>query len=218
MNKKVLLILPLTTLLASCNLLNRFFASNETTSSSKETSNESDTKSLSTSEESFTFKGIKTFNFRNIPFNVGTKVADKRIEFEDFLNQEERIVDYLDINNIFVQPVGDPDEGNKSLCVGSSSGGGRITFNFFYTVKRISFTIQAYHKYIAYSDSWSIDEGELEVEGHSYTNLSYSSSNSAPDIVVDEFELDYYQFSISFSNSDAYSRTYIHELTVEYYE
>ena len=174
MNKRLFLSLPLILLLAGCNIAktsNQSAGSGESSNGSasasqSESSFDSSGSSSSSSQSSGT---TKTFDFTKTPFTGtgGIKVENKKAEFLEYLNTDGDYVTSITVDDcVYFQPIynADGSQNGLTLCVGTASYGGSISFTFAESIKSISFTLQAYHKY--YSSAFHADDSSaLTVEG-----------------------------------------------------
>ena len=91
-----------------------------------------------------------------------------------------------------------------------------MTFNFVYSVSKITFTLQGQHKWNGASSTWTMDSNsQLDVEGHHYA-LGSTDTSKAPDEVTDSITINPAKKSITFSNSGDHQRGFLHSLTIEY--
>ena len=226
MNKKLFLSLPLALLLAGCNIVK----TSSQSAGSGESSNGS--ASASQSESSFDSSGssssssqssgtTKTFDFTKTPFTGtgGIKVENKKAEFLEYLNTDGDYVTSITVDDcVYFQPIynADGSQNGLTLCVGTTSYGGSISFTFAESIKSISFTLQAYHKY--YSSAFHADDSSaLTVEGHDYT-LDTSLTSGMPPMLEDTIQLSPAKKTITFSNSEEHQRSFVHNFTVEFAE
>lgn len=158
-------------------------------------------------QETFSFKGVFATSGANV-FTTNPLAALKGV-FGTLLDDtnEEGITG----SSCAFQYVG--GESPTSLCVGTGSYGGEINFKFNYDIKAISFTIQSYYK--PYNTTLGVDiASEMTVEGVNY-DLS-SDGTSVPMEESHTYTLPSAKKTLSFSNSAAKHRAYLHELTITY--
>ena len=235
MNKKLFLSLPLVLLLAGCNIAktsNQSAGSGESSngsesaslseSSSDSSGSSSESSSSSSSSSSSQSSGTtKTFDFTKTPFTGtgGIKVENKKAEFLEYLNTDGDYVTSITVDDcVYFQPIynADGSQNGLTLCVGTASYGGSISFTFAESIKSISFTLQAYHKY--YSSAFHADDSSaLTVEGHDYT-LDTSLTSGMPPMLEDTLQLSPTKKTITFSNDSDHQRSFVHNLTVEFVE
>ena len=235
MNSKLFLSLPLVLLLAGCNVVktsNQSDSSGESSSGSASSSqsesssgssgSSSESSSSSSSSSSSQSSGTtKTFDFTKTPFTGtgGIKVENKKAEFLEYLNTDGDYVTSITVDDcVYFQPIynADGSQNGLTLCVGTASFGGSISFTFTESIKSISFTLQAYHKY--YSSAFHADDSSaLTVEGHSYT-LDTSLTSGMPPMLEDTLQLSPTKKTITFSNDSDHQRSFVHNLTVEFVE
>ena len=224
MNKKLFLSLPLVLLLAGCNVAKTSSDKQEQSSSNNSSVISSDSSGNSESSSSSSSQGggsgnTKTFDFTKAPFTGtgGIKLDNKKAEFLEYLNTGGNYVSSITVDEcVYYQPIykDNGDQNGLSLCVGTASAGGSISFTFTESIKSITFTMQAYNKY--YSSAFHADDNStLTVEGHNYV-LDTSLSSGMPPMQEETIQISPSKQTITFSNSSDHQRSFVHSLTIEY--
>ena len=236
MNKKLFLSLPLVLLLTGCVTIkpssqnsspNTSNDESEVSSSSDSSSSDSGSSSSSSSSASSSSssqgeeENSKTFDFTKSHFTGtgGIKVANKKDELLSYLNEEGDFVSSITVDDcVYFQPIYNIDgsQNGLSLCIGTASAGGSISFTFTESIKSISFTLQAYHKY--YSSAFHADDASaISVEEHNY-DLDTSLTSGMPPILSDTIQISPAKQTITFSNDGDHQRSFVHSLTVSFVE
>ena len=232
MNKKLFLSLPLVLLLTGCNIAKASSDKQEQSSSnnssgdsssviSSDSSSSGSESSSSNSSQGGGSGNTKTFDFTKAPFTGtgGIKLENKKAEFLAYLNTDGNLVSSITLDDcVYYQPIyhENGSQNGLSLCIGTASSGGSISFTFTQSIKSISFTLQAYHKY--YSDAFHADDSSaLTVEGHDYS-LDTSLSSGMPPMLEEVVQLSPAKKTITFSNDSDHQRSFVHNLTVEFVE
>ncbi len=230
MNKKLFLSLPLVLLLAGCNIAKASSDKQESSSSnnssgdsssviSSDSSSSGSESSSSSSSQGGGSGNTKTFDFTKAPFTGtgGIKLENKKAEFLAYLNTDGNLVSSINLDDcVYYQPIynNDGTQNGLSLCVGTASAGGSISFTFTESIKSITFTMQAYNKY--YSSAFHADDNStLTVEGHNYV-LDTSLSSGMPPMQEETIQISPSKQTITFSNSSDHQRSFVHSLTIEY--
>ena len=232
--KKLYLSLPLVLLLVGCatskpgssqeqsssNNTSGDSSSIVSSDSSSSTSESSSSSSSSSSQGGGASGNTKTFDFDKAPFTGtgGIKVVDKKAELLEYLNQGKTYVSSITVDDcVYFQPIYNEDgtQNGLTLCVGTASAGGSISFTFTENIKSISFTLQAYHKY--YSSAFHADDNSaLTVEGHDYVLDTSLTNKGMPPMLEDTIQLSPSKQTITFSNDGDHQRSFVHNLTIEY--
>ena len=204
-------------------------SSNSSSSSSSSSSESSKEESSDISSESSSYeesssessseplKVYKTFDFTKAGISAGSDLANTgpNNSLKSYMNSGTTYVSSISASKCFYQPIG--QTGNDTICIGTASAGGSITFNFTCEITKISFTIQAYHKWNDYGKVWSLDpDSQVTVEGHLY-EIGSDDTSLMPDPITESLDIDHKQ-SITFSNSEGKQRVYLNTLTIEYLE
>ena len=229
MNKKLFLSLPLVLLLTGCNIAKASSDKQEQSSSNNSSGDSSSvissdsSSSGSESSSSYSSQGggsgnTKTFDFTKVFTGTGSvRLADKKTEFLEYLNTGGSYVSSVNVDDcVFFQPIyhSNGDQNGLSLCVGTASAGGSISFTFTESIKSITFIMQAYNKY--YSSAFHADDNStLTVEGHNYV-LDTSLSSGMPPMQEETIQISPSKQTITFSNSSDHQRSFVHSLTIEY--
>ncbi len=156
-----------------------------------------------------------TYVFENANISGGSNLENTtpKTSFNAFMNNDTEAYQSFTSSNVYYQPYGTGEK--TTLCVGTSSYGGEITFNFKQIIMKITFVIQAYNKYVAYSSSWNVDtDAQIDVMTEHY-DLSTEDTSKEPEKISKEINLDGLT-SITFSNNGDHQRVFIHSLTIEY--
>ena len=231
--KKLYLSLPLVLLLVGCATSNsgsqeQSSSNNASGDSSSIVSSDSSSSGLeSSSSSSSSSQGggasgnTKTFDFDKAPFTGtgGVKLLDKKTEFLEYLNTGGNYVSSITVDDcVYYQPIYNEDgtQNGLTLCVGTASAGGSLSFTFTESIKSISFTLQAYHKY--YSSAFHADDASaISVEEHNY-DLDTSLTSGMPPILSDTIQISPAKQTITFSNDGDHQRSFVHSLTVAFAE
>lgn len=221
--KKLFFVLPLVLLLTGCNILNpsknNSASSNGDISSHSSQGEESSSSASSTSSSSSSQQtgNSYTIDFRTTSFTDGTNVDNKSTEFLEFLNKGANAVTSASYDNCYFHGTGKTGTPT-SLEIGTGNYAGSITFNFAYSVSKITFTIQGHHKWNSYGSTWSLDaDSQLTVEGQTF-NVGSTDTSQEPAPEEHEITIASPHQSITFNNSGDHQRAFLHSLTVEFVE
>lgn len=202
MNKRLLFLLPLICLVAC-------------TSKGQESSNNSDSLEPEVFEsKTVVFKGASD----RTGMTQGSQLGDDKFNNAVtalFNKDDENFLTNLSGVSCSFQPVN--DSSVTSLTIGTGSKAGNITFSFSKDIVKLDFVLQTYHKYDSYHQTYSFDkDAEITVEGQHY-DMSIASLDNPPENKNESLKLESPKNSVTFSNSDAAHRVYVHSVTL-YYE
>ena len=122
------------------------------------------------------------------------------------------------VGPVVMNAYGEDPDHNRTLCLGSGSDGGELTFivGDEVAVNKIEVEAQIYNKYVSFNSTWNIDaEANLKINGVSQ-NLGEVTEGAAPATVNLESEIT--GTNIVLSNEGAGKRVLIHSITFEYVE
>ena len=186
--------------------------------SSTNSSSENNTSSQSSSSASSKIDIAEVFTQEFVFFDAnitnGSNLSNTKpnTALMTYMNKDKNLVSSIVSDNCFYQPVGSGEK--NAICVGTSSYGGEITFNFTVPFTKVTFSIQGYNKMISANNYSSDADSQLTVLDKHY-ELSSDEVNKQPEVVTDSLSFDAIT-SITFSNDGDHQRAFIHSLTVEF--
>lgn len=159
---------------------------------------------------------IKTITFLNCG-KTGTLSQDNKVdEFVAFFNNGNDLIDTYEYEGFSqIQNIND----FHTLCLGSGSTNGLLNFKFNYLLAKVTLQLQAYNKYVAYTDTWNIDqESVLTVNGNNTIDLSTTITDQEPPVhTIDiTFESKDKVQNLKFENDAAQHRVFIHQIDITY--
>lgn len=168
-----------------------------------------------------------TITFRNGGFTTSTFEKDTtQSSFINWFNNHENANGLLtsigyDENNYYVQMnyIGNEGDANRfsTYILGSKNYTGKMTFNFSKVIKSITCTVQAYCKYIEYSQSYSIDYNSVFYINQASTDLSVAESYSGNTEEVEvSAKMEAGAKSFSLSSKDKNERVFVHQIKITY--
>ncbi len=166
-----------------------------------------------------------TITFRNGGFTTSTfeKEATQN-SFITWFNNHENADGLLtsityDNSNYYAQMnyIGNEGDANRfsTLILGSQSKNGLIKFNFSHLIESVTCTVQAYSKYISYSDSYSVDLNSAFKINQTSQDLSLPNGYSGPTEEV-QVNATINPEATNFSISSNGGRVFVHEMTITY--
>ena len=212
MNKRILFLLPLITLIACSPSKNG--------ESLKPPYSDSDTSSEEPLDPAL--YGTKTVVFKGASnrtgMTQGSQLGDDKFNtaITSLFNEDDPgFLTNLSGASCSFQPV--YDSSVTSLTIGTGSKAGNIIFTLSKDIVKLDFVLQTYHKYVEYTQTYSFDkDAEITVEGQHY-DMSIASVDNPPENKNESINLANPKKTIEFSNSDAAHRVYVHSITF-YYE
>ena len=103
----------------------------------------------------------------------------------------------------------------STLILGSSSQDGNIKFNFAHEIKSVKFNIQGYCKYIAYSDSYSVDTDSKFYLDDELTDLSVSAGTTG-ELEKKDVSKSYSTSTTSLTIRSEDGRVFVHSMEITY--
>ena len=103
----------------------------------------------------------------------------------------------------------------STMILGSQNKNGLMTFNFAHPVVAVTCKVQAYAKYIAYTDNYSIDSNSVFHLNQTTRDLSVADGYSGPTEEV-QVSADFGAGTSNFSISSTGGRVFVHEMTITY--
>lgn len=187
----------------------------------------SEAESSSSEEEEEVETEECTITFRNGGFTTSTFEKDTtQSSFINWFNNHENANGLLtsigyDNNNYYVQMnyIGNEGDANRfsTYILGSKNYAGKMTFNFSKVIKSITCTVQAYCKYIEYSQSYNIDYNSVFYINQASTDLSVAESYSGNTEEVEvSAKMEAGAKSFSLSSKDKNERVFVHQIKITY--
>ena len=176
-------------------------------------------------EEPETIQQTCTITFRNGGFTTSSfEKATTQSSFIEWFNSHENAAGLLgsigyNSSTSYVQMnyVGDNDDPKRfsTYILGSKNSDGSMTFNFNYPIFSVQCTVQAYSKYIAYSDSYSIDYNSVFKLNDTERNLSVASDYTGitPEVIVTDYPA---RDTTKIKLSSEGGRVFVHEMVITY--
>ena len=103
----------------------------------------------------------------------------------------------------------------STLILGSSSKDGNIKFNFSHEIKSVKLNIQGYCKYIAYSDSYSVDTDSKFYLDDELTDLSVSPGTTS-ELEKKDVTKSYSSSTTSLTIRSEDGRVFVHSMEITY--
>lgn len=156
------------------------------------------------------------FDNASFTFNFDTVNQEKSASFIAMFNTDEEGGDLVR-SFTSVKMNLDQQTDYVTLRLGSASEDGSLTLHTNYVVTKVKVNVEAYHKYIAYSQSWSISTGaKLSINGEENTiDLSTDDITARPgaqDMTVDFDKKDEVKV-LRFASTE---RVYLHSFEITY--
>lgn len=222
----LLLLLPL---LIGCNQKQKTESSDSVSESEQASETPKPSESLESSEseeEPDTRERVTaTITFRNGGFTTSTFEKDTtQNSFIAWFNNHENADGLLtsivyDNSNYYAQMnyIGNEGDANRfsTLILGSQSKNGLIKFNFSHLIESVTCTVQAYSKYISYSDSYSVDTNSVFNLNQTSQDLSLPNGYSGPTEEV-QVNATINPEATNFSISSTGGRVFVHEMVITY--
>lgn len=205
--------------------------SNEKTSSEEESSEEQSSESESSEEQSseeepnhesktFVFKGSSSRQSLNAGANL--EDTNPKNAFTALFNSEEEFLHDFTSSCVTFQLVGHQNDGITSLCIGTQKYDGEIALNFNVPIYKISFELENYYKKYNSGGSEQINydsDSEVTVtlgNGLATENYDLGAETYEQVLVNGELTTSGTTNKVTFSNSAAQHRVYVHSLTITY--
>ena len=178
--------------------------------------------SSTSSEEPEVGVWTKKVTFYNGGFtNSSLDQAASQTQFVNWFNGEsDPILDSINYEGYAqLNYIGNQNDSWRfsTLILGSQNSSGKITFNLNVHAIAISVVVQAYSKYIAYSDSYSTDTNATFLIDNKEYDLSLEEgyTGDTEKITIDHYSEPVTSFSIS--NKEAGQRVFVHSLEITYW-
>ena len=166
-----------------------------------------------------------TVDFRNGGFTTSSfENANTQASFIEWFNNHEngegllRSIDYDDSTYYtqmnYIGNEGDPNRFS-TMILGSQNKTGELSFELNYAISKITCTVQAYVKYISYSDSYSVDTESVFYIDTDSIDLSIDNYDELPE--EKEFSVTKRENETSFTISSDGSRVFVHQMIIEYF-
>ena len=195
--------------------------------SSEEQSSESESSEEQSSEEEPNHE-TKTFVFKGASsrpsLGAGANLSDTspKNAFTALFNGEEELLHDFTSESVTFQLVGHQDDGITSLCIGTQKYDGKITLNFNVPIYKISFELENYYKKFNSGGTEQINydsNSEVTVtlgNGLATENYDLGVESYEQVLVNGELKVSGSTNEVTFSNSAAQHRVYVHSLTITY--
>lgn len=204
-------------------------SSEEETTSSNETISSSNEESLSSSEETVTSSseqtpvGVskKTVTFYNGGFTGSLDLTVTQTNFVNWFNGDNPILDSVGLDGYAqVNYIGNEGESTRfsTLTLGSQSKTGALSFNFNVDVTYVKVTVQAYSKYIAYTDTWNVDKHSTILINNVNHNLYLADDHEGP-AEEKEFDCGFTggTKTVTLANKEEGQRVFVHSMEITYW-
>ena len=196
-------------------------SSSDSTSTSSNSTSSSSTTSSSSSSSSQTNTVKKTVSFLNGGFtNSSLDKTNSQTQFINWFNGDDNILASINYYGYAqLNYIGNENDSWRfsTLILGSQNSNGSIIFNFNVHVTSVKIVVQPYTKYIAYSDTYSIDksatfifdeeEHDLSVKGDYVGDTEKTTIECTPDANTNKFKI---------ANKISGQRVFVHSFELTY--
>ncbi len=215
--KSLLLLVSSISLLAGCS-------KSVDTSTSKTNTNSTETSFPSSEEstvidESITYTTpsdfIETNNFQG--GNQFDNMSDGAIKLKNALDPDAKIISSVETSNITIQEHALIEGGNAlDLTIGTAKYAGSLTINTLSPLKAITFSLQAYTKYVAYNATNNIDNSKFVVNEFDEVVLEPGTETSSAPIKDYTYSFESVTSKIIIKNFEANQRIFIKSIAFTY--
>lgn len=130
------------------------------------------------------------------------------------------VVTSIDMDSIYGQltTLSKDSKETTLLTIGTAKREGHMTFNTSKTIYSAVIVAQVYNKYIAYNDSWSVDDSVLHVVlGSASSDCNLKPQGDAPaEYPTSRFEISDNAGAKSITLSNASGRVFLYSLTLNF--
>ena len=162
----------------------------------------------------------KSVSFYNGGFtNSSLDQKASQTQFVNWFNGDDDVLASIDYEGYAqLNYIGNANDDWRfsTLILGSQNSEGKITFNLKVRAVSVKITVQAYAKYIAYNDSYSIDRSAtflIDNEEHDLSLQEGHTGNTEQIVIVHPY-IDETVTSFSISNKEAGQRVFVHSLEI----